>query len=163
LESAGRQFGEARLVARQRLSGKAAAAIALSTRRQLEVRDALELVQIDHTLADVILVESRRRPIGRPWLSVAIDVATRCILGVHVTFDAPSPLSVALCIEHACLLKERAHHRSRPSFPQGLIACIFGRMVAPDTDQHMQAPRAAGALLSAPKLPKQCAVSASHA
>ncbi len=76
---------EARLVARRCLSGKAAAAIASSTPGELEVRDALELelVQIDHTLADLILVDSRRRrPIGRPWLSAAIDVAIRCIAGV---------------------------------------------------------------------------------
>ena len=100
---------DARLVARRRLGAKAAQAIALSTPGELEVRDPLSLVQIDHTLADVILVDSRRRePIGRPWLSLAIDVATRCVLGMHVTFDAPSALSVALCMEHACLPKERA-------------------------------------------------------
>lgn len=35
------------------------------------------LVQIDHTLADVIVVaEGSRLPIGRPWLTLAIDVAT---------------------------------------------------------------------------------------
>ena len=99
---------DARHVARRRLGPKAPQSIARSGPGALEVRDALELIQIDHTLADVIVVDSRfRKPIGRPWLSVAIDVATRCVLGVHVGLEAPSSLAVALCIEHACLPKDR--------------------------------------------------------
>ena len=73
---------------------------------------ALELVQIDHTLADVIILDSQhRRSIGRPWLSLAIDVATRSVLGFHVGLETPSALAVALCIEHAVLpkLKPRGH------------------------------------------------------
>ena len=43
----------------------------------------LELVQIDHTQADVFVVdEATRRSIGRPWLSVAIDVASRAVVGI---------------------------------------------------------------------------------
>jgi putative transposase len=61
----------------------------------------LEVVQIDHTLADIILVDHvDRKPLHRPWLTVAIDVATRLILGFYVSFDAPSVLSVALCLDH---------------------------------------------------------------
>ena len=85
---------------------KASEGIALSTPGTLTANDALELVQIDHTLADVIIVDSRhRRSIGRPWLSLAIDVATRSVLGFHVGLEAPSALAVALCIEHAVLPK----------------------------------------------------------
>jgi putative transposase len=99
---------DARLAARKRLEAKAAQAIAQSTPGALEASEALELTQIDHTLADVIIVDSRhRRPIGRPWLTLAIDVATRCVVGAHVAIEAPSGLSVALCIEHACLPKDR--------------------------------------------------------
>lgn len=95
-------------VARRRLGAKASQSIAQSTPGALEVRDALELIQIDHTLVDVSVVDSRfRKPIGRPWLSVAIDVATRCVLGVHVGLEAPSSLAVAMCLEHACLPKDR--------------------------------------------------------
>jgi putative transposase len=102
---------DARYAARKRLGCKAAQAIAESTPGMLEARDALELIQMDHTLADVIIVDSRhRRPIGRPWLSLAIDVATRCVLGAHVAIEAPSALAVALCIEHACLPKDRPHN-----------------------------------------------------
>lgn len=109
---------DARQVARRRLGSKAAQAITRSTPGTLEAREALELVQIDHTLADVIVVDSRhRRPIARPWLSVAIDVATRCVIGVHVSLEAPSALSVALCLEHACLPKDRPGATPRSEAP----------------------------------------------
>jgi putative transposase len=98
---------DARLVARRRLGHKAAQAVALSTPGTLEATGALELVQVDHTLADVMIVDStHRRSIGRPWLTLAIDVATRCVLGFHVALEAPSALNVALCIEHAVLPKK---------------------------------------------------------
>jgi hypothetical protein len=79
----------------------------------LEANTALELIQIDHTLADVMIVDSNhRRSIGRPWLSLAIDVATRAVLGFHVGLEAPSALAVALCIEHAVLPKDRSRRSS---------------------------------------------------
>ena len=51
----------------------------------------LEQVQIDHTVIDLIVVDDRdRQPIGRPYLTLAIDVFTRCVLGMVVTLEAPS-------------------------------------------------------------------------
>ena len=67
----------------------------------------LGLVQIDHTLADVIVVSSKdRSPLKRPWLSLAIDVATRVVVGFHLSLEAPSALTVALVLSHAVLPKE---------------------------------------------------------
>jgi putative transposase len=72
----------------------------------LEARWPLALVQIDHTLVDVIVVDSiTRAPIQRPWLTLAIDVATRCVAGFHLSLEPPSATSVALCIAHAALPK----------------------------------------------------------
>ena len=69
-------------------------------------RHPLDLVQIDHTPADLILVDpTDREPIGRPWLTVAIDVYSRCIAGLHVTLEAPSATSVGLCLTHAAMDK----------------------------------------------------------
>ncbi|TVT57867.1 MAG: DDE-type integrase/transposase/recombinase [Azoarcus sp. PHD] len=69
-----------------------------------EVTMPLEQVQIDHTVIDLIVVDERdRQPIGRPYLTVAIDVYTRCVLGMVVTLEAPSAVSVGLCLAHvAC-------------------------------------------------------------
>ncbi|WP_170113179.1 Mu transposase C-terminal domain-containing protein [Ahniella affigens] len=74
----------------------------------LVVSRPLELVQIDHTPVDLILVsdDALREPVGRPWLTIVIDVATRVVLGFYVSFDAPSATSVALALEHAVFPKE---------------------------------------------------------
>ncbi|HCF7250100.1 MULTISPECIES: Mu transposase C-terminal domain-containing protein [Pseudomonas] len=67
-----------------------------------EVTMPLEQVQIDHTVIDLIVVDERdRQPICRPYLTLAIDVFTRCVLGLVVTLEAPSAVSVGLCLAHA--------------------------------------------------------------
>ena len=72
----------------------------------LKPQRPLELVQIDHTLVDVIVVDQeRRRPIGRPWLTLAVDVKTRMVAGFHVSLWAPSTLSICMALTHAVLPK----------------------------------------------------------
>ena len=66
----------------------------------------LDIVQIDHTPVDVIVVDRESRlPIGRPWLTLAIDVATRMVAGFHVSLWDPSALSISLTLSHAVLSK----------------------------------------------------------
>ena len=58
--------------------------------------------QIDHTIVDLIVVdEETRLPIGRPYLTIAVDICTRMVAGFHLSLDAPSSVSVGLCILHA--------------------------------------------------------------
>ena len=67
----------------------------------------LERVQIDHTPVDVIVLSERdRKPIGRPWLTLAIDVASRAIMGFAVLLEPPSTISVALTLTHAVMSKD---------------------------------------------------------
>jgi putative transposase len=67
----------------------------------------LAVIQIDHTPADVIIVDDEfRRPIGRPWITVAIDVDTRMIVGISVSLDPPSALAVGICLSMVLLPKE---------------------------------------------------------
>lgn len=67
----------------------------------------LDLVQIDHSPMDVIVVEeTSRAPIGRPTLTLAIDVFTRCIVGMLVTFEPASATSVGLCLAHTVCNKQ---------------------------------------------------------
>jgi putative transposase len=67
----------------------------------------MEVLQIDHTPVDVIVVDQeQRRPIGRPWLTLAIDVTSRSIAGFNVSLENPSALSVSLVLSHAVLPKE---------------------------------------------------------
>ena len=68
---------------------------------------ALHIVQIDHTPVDQIIVDERSRmPIGRPWITLAIDIASRMIAGFYVTLEHPSAISVAMTLRQAVLPKE---------------------------------------------------------
>ena len=72
-----------------------------------DVSYPLDVIQIDHTPMDVILVDDKtRQAIGRPWLTVTIDVYSRMICGYYLSLDAPSEISVAMCIAHCVLPKE---------------------------------------------------------
>lgn len=63
--------------------------------------------QIDHTPLDVVIVDDvHRRHIGRPWLTVAIDVYSRCVAGFYLSLDPPSEVSVGMCLVHAILPKD---------------------------------------------------------
>ncbi len=67
------------------------------------VTQPLQQVQIDHTVVDVMVVDERdRQPIGRPYLTAAIDVFSRCLPGLVVTLEPPSAVSVGLCLAQVC-------------------------------------------------------------
>lgn len=71
-----------------------------------ETSNLLEVVQIDHTLVDIIIVDTfSRQPIGRPWITIAIDVYSRSIIGFCLTLEAPSATSVGLCLAHSVIDK----------------------------------------------------------
>jgi len=96
-----------RLVARKRHGAKHARNNVDPAPGQFRVEGAGDVIQIDHTLADVHLVDQQfRRPIGRPWLTLAIDVASRTVYGFHVSLDPPGSLSIALCLTHAVTAKD---------------------------------------------------------
>lgn len=65
------------------------------------------VVQIDHTPVDIILVDGEHRlPIGRPNLTLAIDVATKLVTGYYLSLDPVNALSAGLCIAHAVMRKD---------------------------------------------------------
>jgi putative transposase len=67
----------------------------------------LSVIQIDHTPIDLIVVDDRyRKPIGRLWLTLAIDVHSRMIVGYYLAIEEPSEISVGMCIAHSVLPKE---------------------------------------------------------
>ncbi|MBZ7927067.1 Mu transposase C-terminal domain-containing protein (plasmid) [Ensifer adhaerens] len=67
---------------------------------------ALHIVQIDHTLVDIIVVDAvHRRPLQRPWLTLAIDVASRVVAGFYLSLESPSSASVALAVQHMVMPK----------------------------------------------------------
>ena len=72
-----------------------------------EVKLPLDIIQIDHTKVDVILVdEETREEIGRPFITVAIDMYSRMIYGFYISLNAPSYFSVGQCFLNAVLPKD---------------------------------------------------------
>jgi len=88
----------------------------------------LAVIQIDHTPADVLVVDDRQRlPIGRPTLTVAIDVFSRGVAGFYLALDPPCALSVGLCLARAILPKETWLARQGIDAPWpigGLMDCV---------------------------------------
>lgn len=66
----------------------------------------LDVVQIDHTVVDVIVVdEATRQPVDRPVATFAIDVATRMVLGFYLALDQPSTLRAGVTMAQAVFEK----------------------------------------------------------
>ena len=66
----------------------------------------LERVELDHTVLDLIVLDDETLiPLGRPTICVAIDVFTRCILGIYIGFEPPSVSTVGQCIRNALVPK----------------------------------------------------------
>lgn len=67
----------------------------------------LQVVQLDHTPVDIILVdEVYRQEIGRPFLTMAIDVYSRMVMGIYLSYDPPGAIGTGLCMAHMLLPKE---------------------------------------------------------
>ena len=65
----------------------------------------LELVEIDHTPIDILVVNEDGLPIGRPMLTVVLDRYSRCILGFHLSLAGSGTEAVFEAIRHALLPK----------------------------------------------------------
>ncbi|KPF90461.1 putative transposase [Parvibaculum indicum] len=91
---------------RQREGNKAARDRLRPVPEEYRADHALQIVQIDHTRVDLFVVDTiYRLPIQRPWLTLAIDVASRIVVGFYLSLEAPSSASVALAIHHAVMPK----------------------------------------------------------
>lgn len=68
----------------------------------------LAVVQIDHTPMDVIVVDdAHRKPIKRPYLTIATDVYSKMCVGFYLSLDPPGGLATGLCMSRAILGKEK--------------------------------------------------------
>ncbi|MEH2296082.1 Mu transposase C-terminal domain-containing protein [Nostoc sp.] len=72
----------------------------------LDVHHSNHVWQCDHTKLDVMLVDQYGKTLARPWFTKITDSYSRCIMGIHLGFDAPSSLVVALAMRHAMLRKQ---------------------------------------------------------
>lgn len=71
-------------VYRRRYGGRAARESFAPVVGTLATKRPLQIVQIDHTKVDLFVVEEvTREVLGRPWLTLAIDVHTRMVTGFY--------------------------------------------------------------------------------
>jgi putative transposase len=72
-----------------------------------EPQKPLEVVQIDHTPLDLIIVDDENRlDIGRPTITLAIDVYSRMVTGFYVSLEKPNTLLTGCCLTHSILDKQ---------------------------------------------------------
>lgn len=72
----------------------------------VHVEAGLDRVEIDHTSFDVLVIdETTFLPLGRPTLTVALDIRHRTCLGIYIGFSPPSWIAVMHCLRHAVLPK----------------------------------------------------------
>jgi len=91
-----RRYGKAAADAQTRVFGAGPGAVRL-----------LERVEVDHTRLDVICVSSEAKlPLGRPWMTTLIDVASRMIVGLWISFHTPNANSVLRVLKQAIRRKE---------------------------------------------------------
>ena len=73
----------------------------------LKVSHVLERVEVDHSSLDIIVIDKHTMlPLGRPWMSLAIDKFSRMIIGFYISFNAPSSFSVLQCLKRSILPKD---------------------------------------------------------
>jgi putative transposase len=103
------KFGEEK--ARRRFIGRG---------RPIKATRALEYVMMDHTRIDAWAViydeEGVKTLVERPWLTLAIDVYSRMIVGAVITYENPSVYSALLCLRQVVrrknfLIDRFGHHK----------------------------------------------------
>lgn len=98
---------DARLVMSKREGATAASAQFDPIVGEYRAEAPLDIVQIDHTVVDIIVVdEVTRQPIDRPILTLAIDVCTRMVTGFYLALDYPSTLRAGVCFAQSVMEKE---------------------------------------------------------
>jgi putative transposase len=73
----------------------------------LKVSQILERVEIDHTPLDLIVIDQTTMlPLGRAWLTLALDKYSRIVVGFYISFNPPSSYAVLQCLKQMILIKD---------------------------------------------------------
>jgi putative transposase len=68
----------------------------------------LHVLQIDHTRADIILVDDKyREELGRPWITMAIDVYSRMVTGFYISFETPGYFATGQTLYNSIIPKNK--------------------------------------------------------
>lgn len=95
------------LVARARLGAEAGEREFRAAMKRFKVSRILERIEIDHTPLDLIVIDKLTKlPLGRPWLTLAVDRYSRMIMGFYISFHAPSSFTLLQCLKRAIMPKD---------------------------------------------------------
>jgi len=73
----------------------------------LKVSQILERVEMDHTPLDFIVIDKTTMlPLGRAWLTLALDKYSRIVTGFYISFNPPSSYAVLQCLKQMILIKD---------------------------------------------------------
>ncbi|WP_448188807.1 hypothetical protein [Azospirillum sp. sgz301742] len=99
-------------------------------RRGLEAKQILDVVLIDGTVVDgwCVLDDRTHTPAGRPTLTLAIDLKSRAVLGVIITYEGESLFAIMACLQQVITGKHDIIERL-PQF-RDLLEGLYGK---PDT------------------------------
>ena len=73
---------------------------------ELDIEYSNQVWQVDHTRADIMVVDGQGAPLGCPTLTTVVDTYSRCIMGIHLGLDYPSAAVTCLALRHAILPKQ---------------------------------------------------------
>ena len=76
---------------------------------ELDIEYSNQVWQVDHTRADIMVVDSHGDPLGCPTLTTVVDTCSRCIVGLHLCLSYPSAAVTCLALRHAILPKQYSH------------------------------------------------------
>lgn len=80
-----------------------------------QARRLLQRTEIDNFRLSVFVVDAEKRlPLGYPWVTTLLDVASRAVIGLHIGFLPPSGETVAECLRHAVMPKDLAWAGMKP-------------------------------------------------
>jgi putative transposase len=97
---------DARKAMMRREGAAAARAVFTPVVEEYHSAGPLDVVQIDHTIVDLVVVdEVTRAPIGRPVLTLAIDIHTRVVTGFYLALNHPSILRAGVCVAQSVFEK----------------------------------------------------------
>ncbi|CAO3417034.1 hypothetical protein [Azospirillum argentinense] len=96
----------------------------------MQAKQILDVVLIDSTVADswCVLDDETRTPAGRPTITLAIDLKSRAVLGVIITYEGESLFAIMACLQQVISGKRDVIERL-PRF-KPLLDGLYGK---PDT------------------------------
>lgn len=72
-----------------------------------DIDHPMAVMQVDHLELPVMVVdEVDRISIGKAWITVLIEVWSRCVAGYYITLESPGNLSLGMAMVHAILPKQ---------------------------------------------------------